>query len=82
MCRCEFAKVPRNVFIGVTVSRSIGCDLLHLRNGVLTDSLVCRPMNLLAILRLRRGESTTAVWMMESATYTVLSGHLSDTDQY
>ena len=38
VCRREFSKMPRHVFIDVTVS--IGCDLLQLRNGMLTDDLV------------------------------------------
>jgi len=40
MCRCEFAEVPRNVFIDIAVTRDIGCGVLHLRDCVLTDCLV------------------------------------------
>lgn len=40
VCRREFAEAPRNVFVNVTVTRGIGCNLLHLRDCVLTDRLV------------------------------------------
>jgi len=51
MGRSELAEVLGEVF-GITGSSSVCSSLLDLSGGVLADSPVCRPMVLLAILRL------------------------------
>ena len=46
----EFAEIPRDMFISITVRQGISSDLFDLRNGVLADRLVSWPVYLLTIL--------------------------------
>ena len=50
--RREFAEVLCDILVNVAVSCGVGCNLFHLRNGVLADSLVPWPVDFLTILRL------------------------------
>ena len=46
----EFAEIPRDMFIGITVRQGISSDLFDLRNSVLADRLVSWPVYFLTVL--------------------------------